>query len=75
MYLDACIEETADETRFIARELCTIARTKGIDDLAALAGLEPTSLNGECELTFSAFLKATQALGIKISCSVMSISR
>ncbi len=39
LYLEACLEEAGDDAAFIAKALGTIARAKGMTQLAKEAGL------------------------------------
>lgn len=71
LYLEACIDEAGDDSAFMVQALRTIARAKGVDDLAAIAGVDPASLSDDCELSFDTFLKATRALGLQLRAEVM----
>jgi probable addiction module antidote protein len=71
LFLDACIDEAGDDSAFMIQALRTIARAKGVDDLAAIAGVDPASLSDDCELTFDAFLKAIRALGLQLHVEVV----
>ena len=44
MYLEACLEEAGDDAAFIAKALGTIARAKGMTQLAKDTGLGRESL-------------------------------
>ncbi len=70
MYLEACLEEAGDDAAFIAKALGTIARAKGMTQLAKDTGLGRESLykalSGEGNPSFATILKVTAALGIKL---------
>ncbi len=69
LYLEACLEEAGDDAAFIAKALGTIARAKGMTQLAKETGLGRESLykalSGEGNPSFATILKVTSALGIK----------
>lgn len=60
-----CIDEAGDDSAFMVQALRTIARAMKVEDLAAIAGVDPTSLSDDCELSFDSFLKAIRALGFQ----------
>ena len=70
LYLEACLEEAGDDSAFIAKALGTIARAKGMTQLAKETGLGRESLykalSGEGNPSFATILKVTTALGIKL---------
>lgn len=70
MYLEACLDEAGDDAAFIAKALGTIARAKGMSQLARDTGLGRESLykalSGEGNPSFSTILKVTRALGIRL---------
>ena len=70
LYLEACLEEAGDDAAFIAKALGTIARAKGMTQLAKDTGLGRESLykalSGEGNPSFATILKVTSALGIKL---------
>jgi probable addiction module antidote protein len=70
LYLEACLEEAGDDAAFIAKALGTIARAKGMTQLAKDTGLGRESLykalSGEGNPSFATILKVTTALGIKL---------
>ncbi|MGB4910679.1 MAG: addiction module antidote protein [Candidatus Dechloromonas phosphoritropha] len=72
-YLEACMEEAGDDAAFIAKALGTIARAKGMTQLAKETGLGRESLykalSGEGNPSFSTILKVVHALGIKLHAS------
>jgi len=69
LYLETCLEEAGDDAAFIAKALGTIARAKGLTQLAKETGLGRESLykalSGEGNPSFATILKVTSALGIK----------
>lgn len=69
-YLDACMEEAGDDPAFIARALGTIARARGMTQVARDAGLSRESLyralSGEGNPEFGTILKVVKALGLKL---------
>ena len=70
LYLEACLEEAGDDAAFIAKALGTIARAKGMTQLARETGLGRESLykalSGEGNPSVSTILKVMSALGIKL---------
>jgi probable addiction module antidote protein len=70
LYLEACLEEAGDDAAFIAKALGTIARAKGMTQLAKDTGLGRESLykalSGEGNPSFATILKVASALGIKL---------
>ena len=70
LYLEACLDEAGDDAAFIAKVLGTIARAKGMTQLANETGLGRESLykalSGEGNPSFSTILKVMTALGIKL---------
>ncbi len=70
LYLEACLEEAGSDAAFIAKALGTIARAKGMTQLAKETGLGRESLykalSGEGNPSFSTILKVISALGIKL---------
>ncbi|MEK6788343.1 MAG: addiction module antidote protein [Pseudomonadota bacterium] len=73
LYFDACLEEAGDDAAFIAKALGTIARARGMTQLAKDTGLGRESLykalSGEGNPSFATILKVTQALGLKFHAS------
>ncbi len=69
-YLEACLDEAGDDAAFIAKALGTIARAKGMAQLANETGLGRESLykalSGEGNPSFATILKVMSALGIKL---------
>ena len=70
LYLDACLEEAGDDPAFIAKALGTIARARGMSQLARETGLGRESLykalSGEGNPSFATILKVIHALGVKL---------
>jgi probable addiction module antidote protein len=56
LYLEACLEEAGGDAAFVAKALGTIARAKGMSQLARDTGLGRESLSRPCRVT------ATQVL-------------
>jgi probable addiction module antidote protein len=76
LYLEACFEEAGDDAAFVAKALGTIARAKGMSQLARDTGLGRESLykalSGEGNPSFATILKVTHALGIKLHAAPMN---
>lgn len=70
LYLEACLEEAGNDAAFIAKALGTIARAKGMTQLARDTGMGRESLykalSGEGNPSFATILKVTHALGLKL---------
>jgi probable addiction module antidote protein len=70
LYIDACLEEAGDDAAFIAKALGTIARARGMTQLARDTGLGRESLykalSGDGNPSFATILKVMSALGIKL---------
>lgn len=68
-YLNACLEEAGDDAAFIAKALGTIARARGMTQLAQQTGLGRESLyktlSGEGNPSFATVLKVIHALGLQ----------
>ena len=69
-YLEACMEEAGDDPAFIAPALGTIARAKGMTQLARDTGLARESLykalSAEGNPEFATIWKVIRALGIRL---------
>ncbi|MBK6657196.1 MAG: putative addiction module antidote protein [Proteobacteria bacterium] len=69
-YLDAWLDEYPDDVTGIARALGTVARAKGMAQIARDTGLSRESLykalSGEGNPTFATVLKVARALGVKL---------
>jgi probable addiction module antidote protein len=72
-YLETCMEEAGDDPAFIAKALGTIARARGMSQVARDAGLSRESLyralSGEGNPEFGTILKVAKALGLKLHIS------
>lgn len=69
-YLEVCLEEADGDAAFIAKALGTIARAKGMAQVARDTGLSRESLykalSGERSPGFDTVLKVIDALGLKL---------
>lgn len=74
LYFEACLEEAGDDAAFIAKALGTIAKAKGMTQLARETGLGRESLyralSGQGNPSFATILKVTNALGIRLHAEV-----
>ncbi|MCU1756794.1 addiction module antidote protein [Pseudomonas helleri] len=72
-YLEACMEEAGDDPAFLAKALGTIARARGMSQVARDAGLSRESLyralSGEGNPEFGTIFKVAKALGLKLHIS------
>lgn len=70
-YLQACMEEAGDDAAFIANALGTIARARGMANLARKTGLTREglykALNKDSNPSFATVLKVMRALGLKFT--------
>ena len=70
-HLDACVAEAGVDAAFIAKALGTVARARGISQLARDAGMRRESLckalSGEGNPSFATALKVTHAPGFRLS--------
>ncbi|MFN4328319.1 MAG: addiction module antidote protein [Limnobacter sp.] len=70
LFLDACLEEAGDDAAFVAKALGTVARARGMTELARSTGIGRESLykalSGEGNPSFATILKVTHALGLKL---------
>lgn len=70
LYLEACLEEAGDDPAFIVKALGTIARAKGMSQLARDTGLGRESLykalSGEGNPSFATIIKVIGALGVQL---------
>lgn len=75
-YLEACMEEANDDAAYIAAALGTIARARGMVQLAKDTGLTREglykALSQEGNPSLSTVLKVMKALGLKLTPSVDS---
>ncbi len=73
LYFEACLDEAGDDDAFIAKSLGTIARARGMTQLAKDTGLGRESLykalSGEGNPSFATILKVTRALGLRLHAS------
>ena len=69
-YLEACLEEAGDDPAFNVKALGTIARARGMTQVARDAGLSRESLyralSGEGNPEFVTILKVVKALGLRL---------
>ena len=69
-YLEACMEEAHCDAAFVAKALGTIARAKGMTEVARDAGLSRESLykalSGDRSPSFDTILKVVGALGLRL---------
>lgn len=69
-YLNACIEEAGDDPAFIAKALGTIARARGMTQVAKDAGVSRENLyralSGNGNPEFGTILKVVKALGLRL---------
>ncbi len=73
-YLKACLEEAPDDPAFIAQALGTIARARGMAELAKQTGLTREGLYASLSKTgnpsLGTVMKIMKALGLKLSATV-----
>ena len=79
-YLEATLEESGGDAAAVARALGTIARAKGMSQVARDAGLSRESLykalSGERSPSFDTILKVIEALGLKLHAqAVMAVAQ
>lgn len=69
-YLDAALDEAGDDPAFIAEALGTVARARGMSELARNTGLAREALYRALSPTgnpsFGTVLKVIKALGVKL---------
>lgn len=69
-YLAAAFEEAGDDSAFIAKALGTVARARGMTDLAKKTGMSRAALykalSGEGNPEFGTILKVAGAMGYKL---------
>jgi probable addiction module antidote protein len=74
LYFEACLEEAGDDPAFIAKALGTIARARGMSQLARDTGLGRESLykalSGQGNPEFATILKVVKALGLHLHARV-----
>lgn len=70
-YLEAAMEEGADDPAFIAHALGVVARAQNMSQLARDTGMSREGLNkalsGEGNPTLGTILKVSKALGLRLS--------
>ena len=70
-YLEACFIEAGDDAAFIAKALGTVARARGMSQLARDTDLGRESLykalSGDGNPSFATVLKVTHALGFRLT--------
>jgi probable addiction module antidote protein/putative addiction module killer protein len=70
LYFDACLEEAGNDAAFIAKALGTIARARGMTQLAKDTGLGREglykALSGDGNPSFDTILKVVHALGLRL---------
>jgi probable addiction module antidote protein len=73
-YLEACLEEAPDDPAFIASALGTIARARGMAELAKQTGLTReglyTSLSKDGNPSLGTVMKVMKALGLRLTATV-----
>ena len=69
-YLQACFEEAPEDAAFLAKALGTVARARGMSQIAKDVGLGRESLykalSGDNNPSFATMLKVMSALGVKL---------
>jgi probable addiction module antidote protein len=69
-YWDACLEEGRDDAALITAALSTIARVRGMSNLARETGLTPEvlykALSPDGNPEFSTIMKVIRALGLRL---------
>ena len=69
-YWEACLEEGGDDAAFITAALGTIARVRGVSNLARETGLTPEvlykALSPDGPPEFSTIMKIIRALGLRL---------
>ncbi|WIM14372.1 addiction module antidote protein [Enhydrobacter sp.] len=74
LYLDACLREGGDDPAFIASALGDIARARGINYIAAEAGMTKAglykALSKRGNPSFGAILKVVRAMGLELHVTV-----
>ena len=70
LYFQACLDEGGNDPAFIAKSLGTIARARGMTQLAKDSGISREglykALSGEGNPEFGTIIKVINALGIKL---------
>jgi probable addiction module antidote protein len=77
LYLEACLEEAADEPALIVHALSVIARAKNMSQLARDTGLSREglykALSAEGNPTFVTVAKVAKALGFKLTVERLNV--
>ncbi|MFC5440153.1 addiction module antidote protein [Rhodanobacter ginsenosidimutans] len=77
-YLDAVLEEAGDDTAFIAKAIGTVARARGMTQLANDTGLAREALYRALSPTgnpnFGTVLKVLRALGVQLHAAPVTAS-
>lgn len=77
-YFAVCLEEAGDDAAFIASTLGTIARARGMTQLAKDTGLGRESLykalSGEGNPSFATILKVVNALGLRLDAHLAPVA-
>lgn len=77
LYLEACFEEAGDDSAFIAKALGTIARARGMTQLAKDTGLGREglykALSADGNPSFATILKVINALGLRLHADVAHV--
>ena len=75
-YLEAALEESADDAAFIAKALGDLARAKGMSQVAGSTGLSRESLykalSGDRSPDFDTILRVVSALGLRLHAEAAS---
>lgn len=73
LYFDACLADAGDDAALIVQALATIARERGMIQLAKDSGLAHEclykALSGKEDPSFDTILRVVQALGLKLHAS------
>jgi probable addiction module antidote protein len=71
MFIEACFEEAGDDPAFIAKALGTVARARGMSQLARETGIGRDTLykalSGEVNPSLGTILKVMSALGLRLT--------
>lgn len=77
-YFNACLEEAGDDSAFLAHALGTIARARGMSQLARDTGISREglykALSGEGNPEFATIMKVVGALGLRLHASPSSFA-
>ena len=71
LYLEACLQEAGDDAAFVAKALGTIAKAKGMSQLARETGISREglykALSDQGNPEFATVMKVIKGLGLKLS--------